>query len=457
MAIGQLKNLRSIPQSVREGVVLIAYHFPPDPAVGSLRAAKVARAFRDAGHRVNVVTARLSTDSERRRTDDPGLIVHAVSPLPGPRDLVARLAARVHGPRDDRPESHGEGADRREWAPPIRVAAWRRLLFAMLWLPDDRQGFILPAWRTARRLVGAGARLVYSTAPPYSPHLVGLALRSVKGVKWIMELRDPWADNDQKPWWIRTRATDALDAHLERLCLRRADVIVAVSEGIRNRLAARLQSQDASRLVVVRNGIENLTTSTPKERSPGPMRIAYAGTFYYGRDPRLFLRGLAAFSRQQHVGPEQLRVDFIGACRSIGTVSVEKEVATLGLTDVVRIHDWLPHEAAKAYITEADLLLLLAQQQPDQVPNKLYEYLGSRRPILAFADEDGETARMLRQVGGHYVVTGDDESAVESALQKIFLSTRRGDWTETDAAVLKDWTTEVQMKRLLEVVHWAKP
>ena len=150
-------------------------------------------------------------------------------------------------------------------------------------------------------------------------------------------------------------------------------------------------------------------------------------------------------------------VDFIGACRSVGTVSVEKEITTLGLTDVVRIHDWLPHEAAKAYIAEADLLLLLAQQQPDQVPNKLYEYLGSRRPILAFADEDGETARMLRQVGGHCVVTGDDESAVVSALQKFFLSTRRGDWTATDEGVLKEWTTEVQMKRLLEVVQWAKP
>ena len=50
----------------------------------------------------------------------------------------------------------------------------------------------------------AGAGLVYSTAPPYSPHLVGLALRSIKGIRWIMELRDPWTDNDHKPWWVRT-------------------------------------------------------------------------------------------------------------------------------------------------------------------------------------------------------------------------------------------------------------
>jgi len=27
-----------------------------------------------------------------------------------------------------------------------------------------------------------------------------------------MELRDPWADNGQKPWWIADAPIDALDA-----------------------------------------------------------------------------------------------------------------------------------------------------------------------------------------------------------------------------------------------------
>lgn len=443
-------------RSVLEDVVLVSYHFPPDPAVGSLRAAKVARGFRDAGHRVDVVTARLPAETGLRRTGDPRLTVHPVTPLPSPRELVARLKAWVHAARAVEKEVHGAGADIHEWTPPIQLTIWRRLFFALLWLPDDRQGFIFPAWRMARKIVRGGARLIYTTAPPYSPHLVGLGLSSLQDVKWIMELRDPWADNRQKPWWVRTLATDRFDARLELLCLKRADLIVAASEGIRNRLAARLPARDASRLIVVRNGIESLATSITQKRSPGPMRIAYAGTFYYGRDPRLFLRSLAAFCRHRQIGPEQLRVDFVGACRSIGAVSVEKETSTLGLTDIIRFHDWLPHEDAKAFIAKADLLLLLAQHQPDQVPNKLYEYLGSRRPIMAFVDRDGETARMLRHVGGHYVITDDDESSVESALQKAFLASERGDSTVTGETVLTEWTTEVQMKLLLDVVHGVK-
>ena len=125
----------------------------------------------------------------------------------------------------------------------------------------------------------------------------------------------------------------------------------------------------------------------------------------------------------------------------------------LGLTDVVRIHDWLPHATAKSFMDEADVLLLLAQRQPDQVPNKLYEYLGTRRPILAFADSDGETARMLQQVGGHHVITGDDAGEVERALYEMIVSAPCGNGIKTDETMLEEWTTEVQMKRLLVAVH----
>ena len=432
-------------------VVLIAYHFPPDPAVGSWRAANVARAFRDAGHGVDVVTARRPGETRTRFTEEPGVVVHPVSLLPTPDDVYAWLKVRRLTPR--KIGRQVDGGEPLTWMPPTRVSSWKRHLFSLLCVPDDRQGFIVPAWWKARRLIRTGARLVYSTAPPYSPHLVGLALRSIPGVRWVMELRDPWADSDQKPWWVRSRATDAIDARLERVCLRHADLIVAVSEGIRRRLAARLPARDAARLVLVRNGIEHLASSAGFARHPGPVRIVYAGTFYNSRDPRPFLRGLAAVCRRLRLGPEAVRVDFIGACRSMGAVCVKTEIETLGLTGIVHIRDWLPRATANTFVDQSDVLLLLAQRQPDQVPNKLYDYLGTRRPILAFADTDGETARMLRRVGGHHVVTGDDEADVERVVQDVLILARRGERGATDTATLNEWTTEMQMKRLLVAVE----
>jgi hypothetical protein len=441
---------QSVVTASRDRVVLIAYHFPPDPAVGALRAAKVARMLRAAGYGVDVITARLPGEAEIRPTDDSDLVIHTVAPMPMPRDLFSRFKARLRAARGSQKASEMAAAT---WTAPTQVPLWRRFLFSLLWLPDDRQGFIVPAWRKARACVRAGARLVYTTAPPYSPHLAGLALKLSGGVRWVMELRDPWSDNDQKPWWVRTRLTDALDARLERWCLRRADLVVAVSEGIERRLSGRMPVRGQGRLLVARNGIEHLTGPTRPPRLPGPMCIAYTGTFYYSRDPRPFLRGFEATCRKHSLGPDQVQVDFVGACRTIGSVSVEREIETLGLSDIVHIKDWLPQAAVKDLVDKADVLLLLAQQQPDQVPNKLYEYLGTRRPILAFADTDGETARMLRRVGGHHVLTGDDEAEVQQALEALLVPSLDTPWQRPDEAVLTEWTTEAQMKKLLAAVR----
>jgi len=60
---------------------------------------------------------------------------------------------------------------------------------------------------------------------------------------------------------------------------------------------------------------------------------------------------------------------------------------------------------------------------------------------------------MLERVGGHYVVTGDDEAEVERVLQDLLHSVQRADSPSGDETILKEWTTEVQMKRLLEAVY----
>jgi glycosyltransferase involved in cell wall biosynthesis len=440
---------------IGESIVLIAYHFPPDPAVGSLRAAKVARAFRDAGYSVDVVTARLPGETGMRATSSPALRVHTVQSLPDLHEILRVLKTWLTKAR--RRQQAERTTTAVSWSPPARLPLWRRFLFSLLWLPDDRQGFIVPAWGKARSLLRQGAGLVYSTAPPFSPHLVGLTLRWTTRAPWVMELRDPWADNTQKPWFIRTNVTDAFDARIERYCVERADLVVTVSEGIRARLLARLPGLDRSRLIVIRNGIERLAQLTPLPGRAGPVRVAYVGTFYYGRDPRPFLHGLAAVCQKRGWGADQVQVDFAGACRSVGTVSVEDEVQDLGLSQVVNFHDWLPHAVAQRLVEDADVLLLLAQQQPDQVPNKLYEYLGARRTILAFADAGGETATMLTSVGGHHVITNDNPTEVEQVLEELILAARSADRllfaSKTDEGMLEEWTTEAQMKHLMTAVR----
>ncbi len=326
-----------------------------------------------------------------------------------------------------------------------RVPFWKRAIFSLLWLPDDRQGFIGPAVRAARTLLRRGD-IVYTTAPPFSMHLVGLRLASARTF-WVAEFRDPWTDNAWKPWHVRTALTDALERRFERRTLRRASLVVAVSDGI-DRLFRRKVERADTRLLLVRNGIDTLLPPSRSKRA-GPFRIIHVGTFYYGRDPRPFLAGLAMLRNRRGLAADQLQVELVGQCKWFHGISVEQEVERRGLTDLVRFHDWIPHAECQRLITEADALLLLAMRQPDQVPNKLYEYLGTRVPVLALADDEGESALMLRQAGGHQVVADEDPAGVATALEALLEA--RG--TPAGGAILEEWTTDRQMAKLVEALE----
>ena len=51
------------------------------------------------------------------------------------------------------------------------------------------------------------------------------------------------------------------------------------------------------------------------------------------------------------------------------------------------------------------------------------------------------------------MITGDDEEEVERALERVLVPQSCGNGITMDEAILKEWTTEVQMKRLLAAVH----
>lgn len=443
-------------------ILLIAHSFPPDPIVGSLRAAKLADAFRQAGHHVDVVTARLPGETAKIRVSEPGMTVHAVRRIPHPLEFYkwAKVRFATDANSDGIPAATASTHTGEEPAArnsDVRsVPAWKRYLVSALWVPDDMQGFIVPAVLRSHSLIRRGVDLVYSTSPPQSDHLVGLLLKKIYGVGWVAEFRDPWSDRVREPQ-SRSASADAMNRRLERLCLQSADHVVAVSEGIGGLLAPRVDNADEGRLIVARSGIENLAPAAPP-RAPGqPFRIVYLGNLYKGRDPFPFLRAVAAVKDRHGLSTADLAVEFIGSCERFRDISVRQVADELGISDVVTLRGWVPHSEGQAALQQADLLLLLAQQQPRQIPNKLYEYLGTRKPILAMADDDGETARMLREVGGQYLVTDHRNGEVEQAIEAAMGLADTGALTPASEDVLEEWTTERQMQRLLQRIGLINP
>ena len=429
-------------------VLVIAYHFPPDPAVGAIRAGRVVEALVARGHQVHVLAA--MSGSAEAWTGKDGIVVERLKPTFDPRGMYAWLRTMARRLTGRSRESGPQPVATEVWVEPDRVGFVKRNIFALLWLPDDRHGWLFSVIRRGRALLGQGFDLVYTTAPPFSAHVAALVLGGGRRLTWVAEFRDPWTGNPWKPAFVRTRWSDAADRWLERRCLTGADHVVSVTEAVGRQLRGRLGSE-AGKVTVVLNGIDGAVRRDHSTNAPdGPVRFLYVGNLYHGRDPRPFLKGLAELCARGDL-PAEVRADFIGECRTFRGVDIEAHAHELGLGDVVHVGDPVPHEACLRLIASASVLLLLAQDQPLQVPNKLYEYLAAGRPILAFADADGETAHMLRLVGAHQIITDPDPKAVR---EKILAAIRADD--VLDAAgeeLLREWQTDRQLGRLVRLME----
>jgi len=436
-------------------ILLIAYHYPPDPAVGAVRPARMVRALRESGHQVTVVSAALHGSSEAG--SDPTVV--RIPAWMGPRDLYRKVRARL-----SRGRRTAIGVDSyfemNQYAAPESVPVLKRFVSSLMWLPDDLHGFIPPAFRHARRCIVRGdVDLVITTAPPFSVHVVGLLLRAFTGIPWIVDYRDPWQGGTLKPPHVRSSFSEAIEAWAERRTLRTADGVVAASNAIarllrENRLA--VAPRGSRDVIAIRNGFDMKTVPTSSRSEPG-RRITYLGYLYLHRDPRPFLDALAALAADGRLDLRDIQVDFYGAGRWFNNISIADHVQKLGIAQHVRFFDPIGPEECAAVLADSTLLLLLAQKQPTQVPNKIYDYLAAGRPIVAFADAAGETAEMLDALGGHYVITDNAASEVE----RVVLRALSGDHVpgpENDE-LLREWSSECQMKRFVEFVEdvGAKP
>jgi len=131
------------------------------------------------------------------------------------------------------------------------------------------------------------------------------------------------------------------------------------------------------------------------------------------------------------------------ACESSPQFSKQARFLAVGRTDpeiaeATRRHPkvdatflgYQPHRVALQYLTGGDLLLLLIKNiktSTDSVvtiPGKLFEYVGSQRPVLMIGPA-GDAARIIEESGRGSVCTEEDISGIAAALLGAFAARGR--------------------------------
>ena len=150
-----------------------------------------------------------------------------------------------------------------------------------------------------------------------------------------------------------------------------------------------------------------------------PLVLTHAGNLYGARNPLPLLEGLAACIREGRIPADGIRLALVGKIAS--AFDVGAAIARLGLTGVVTVTPPVPHDTSLRLLSASHVLVVIQPDTALQVPAKLYEYVGLRRPILALADP-GAVARIVRDGGFGVVVSPTDVDGIASALTQLYRS-----------------------------------
>lgn len=417
-------------------VLVLTSRFPPETGPGATRAAATVRHLSALGWRVTVVTrgmpARRLTYCAGGRVPDRGIRVY-----------------RVPNSSDDRRTAAAEPRGLSSIAARLRRGVEWRLQRGLeaISLPDagirrlPRVLRLLSRIHRRRRI-----DLIHSSAMPFSDHLIALAASVRLRVPWTAEFRDPWVEYAHAPQW-RGSWTQALVLLMEACVVRRAQRVVSVSAEMTRRFQERYPRIPAAKFITVLNGFEpgdfaeaasTTTESAPSQQRPPPalptgeMVLLHAGSLYGGRSPQALLEALALLARRDAAAARVTRLVFAGRT---GAHQSMIEAAARSLP--VSLLGELPHREVAALMRQAAANVLLLAGGPGtegDLSSKVFEYLGSRRPILAITPTGGAAARFLARHEQVWQADSDDVESIAAALRHMARAWREGRLHERHSA-----------------------
>ncbi len=409
-------------------VLIICKNFPPINSSSVHRTLSLCRQLDKSGHEITILTLKQTSpphlDKKLYKKVPAGLNISHAPQWSLSNNGHLQKSQSASSPK---PLSENEQVERKGlWAKTRKWLSW------WLRVPDVRIGWLVPAVFEGLRLARKRRPdVIYSTAPAWTAHLIGLSLGFLLNRPWVADCRDPWCANPFRP--IPFQIHRWVDRQLENLMVDRSSFVICNTPAVRQDLINRYQ--DADKFVVIPNGyneteikaIQNLTM--PKRN--GYCQIVHTGGFYGCRDPMPLFRAIKMLEQRDPELSRSLKLCQVGL-EFYGGQKISEIATQMGVRDFVEIIPPLPHELALKEVRNCDVALVAGHYGEGsdlQIPRKFFEYLGLGKPILVTGGTCSAVKQLIREneniwFGGN---GEDDGQELSKTLEQILLAWQKGE------------------------------
>lgn len=407
-----------------EPIILVTAHFAPETHAAMFRAFKVAKYLPAFGFRPIVVT----TDTNYEYLEDPDLlpqlppetvIIRAryVEPtLRGLRMLAGgevRTTQMLHGMPADGPAASKPVVTTPAASPLKRASqrAYRNLLRDWVQVPDRFNTWVGPAIRACEEAAAEyGARIIWTTATPFSCAEVGLAMKR-RGLRWICDFRDPL------PYGRRFISDNPRVAQRQKEIVRDAvyecDAVTCISSVHPLILQDAFDPAQLRPMHHIPTGVDEAYLPVARAaRDPQNPVVVYVGEFLADYAADFFGLFRDVVQRLDAEG-RHLTMKVIGA-RIINVPRLEPLIRAHGLTDRISFVDHIPQSELYGILAASDAALLIPGTNSHWWTSfaKMNDYIGLGVQVLADVPNPSEARKELDLAGlGHFLDGSTEERA----------------------------------------------
>ncbi|MCG0275504.1 MAG: glycosyltransferase [Thermosediminibacteraceae bacterium] len=386
-------------------ILIITANFAPRGASPAIRTVNFVKYLTRLGHKVNVITYDIKTLTLFSPPDDSlnekiPFEVEIKRVLPGPlRKWILRKKAGRYG---EKLKIKGQA---------------KKNPFLTLLIPDPHIDSVPNFFREGVRQIKIFAPdVVLTFGYPFSIHLVGALLkRCYPKICWVADYGDPWSGSPiselPRPAWRKW-----IDYRLERMLLRWCD-LVTVTTDVTKELYLTLFPFLSSKIEVLPMGFdpEDFENILPKPRTAeeeGKVWFVHTGRLYSeARDPKAFVNALSILLQDDPYIREKIKVYFVGEVEE----AIKAYMLASPAKDVIEFIPWVPVQESISWMKAADFLLLFGNRGGVQIPGKIYQYLGSGRPIFMIKlFETDPTERIALSTRNSIIVLNDEEQILKA-------------------------------------------
>jgi hypothetical protein len=297
--------------------------------------------------------------------------------------------------------------------------------------------------------------LIFATAPPYTDFLIGKELSEYFKIPLIVDYRDAWYDCPYN--YYATPVHKLIHKKFENGVLKKADKIITINEKIKDLIETRYESAKKKGVEILSQGfdpedIEKAGEYAEKLKSgKNRMRLCYAGSFFNLMTPEYFLKAMKIVFDKIPEAKENIDAYFIGLFPEEHKETIER----FGLKNNIVITRYKNHRECISFMLSSDILWLMIGKSDSSgmiSTGKLYEYIGTGKPILACLP-DGVAKKSLSGYGAEKICEPDSPEKISECIIEFYNQYKENKLPAGDKEFIKKYNRIILTEKLTELFN----